>query len=463
MGNKIITEKDFWMCTGGLVPAQLQTTQLTTKKVGDFKYITERDTATSSWIDFSCKKLMLIMALLAVAIALATVATGGAALIAICAAAAGAGAIFGAVLGSLLCGQLAAAARMWLDNKSDLIIQGQKAITGDHQMKCLIFGDTISFAPQIKNWWQAVALGTSNFIGEVLKNMMYGAAIGAGAAVITGGPAVLSQFGLSNIGANWLATWGGAGLGLRGLMGAQSMLGAYGNTGQLTGGDVAKGVFAMEVGTFHAAQNILSGRGTVDDFIGVGLWMLPTPKGNRRAANEETRRPNEETRNEEVKEEETPQARTNEVEAARPEGEHNAFEAEPTQVPGIRDFSSWFDSLTSEQFDAIWANEAARNTIKARIRHPGGLHEWLMVARADVFKGWGVSMGEIKDLRTNTQDVVFTNPPGRHGGQGSTRAHNEILEIIDNSNSYENFRDNLREWADRRLEGGRESLPEGLK
>ncbi len=320
MGNKIITEKDFWTCTGGLVPAQLQTTQLSTKKVGDFKYITIKDTATSSWMDFSCKKLMFVMAMLAVAIALVTVATGGMALIAICAAAAAGGAIFGALIGTLLCGQLAAAARYWMQSKSDMIIQGQQAITGDHKMQCMIFGDIISFAPQIKNWWQAYALGASNFIGEVLKNAMYGAAIGSGAAIITGGPAVLAQFGLSNIGANWLATWAGYGLGLRGLMGAQTILGAYGNTGTVTGGDVLSGAFAMEIGTYHAASNILSGRGTVDDFLGVAMWMMPAPKSNRRGTNEETR-------NEKTREEENAQARINEIEAPAQQGEFNAFES----------------------------------------------------------------------------------------------------------------------------------------
>jgi hypothetical protein len=56
MGNKIITEKDFWICTGGTTPAQLQSTQLTTKKKSGHKYITVADTATSSWIDFGWER-----------------------------------------------------------------------------------------------------------------------------------------------------------------------------------------------------------------------------------------------------------------------------------------------------------------------------------------------------------------------------------------------------------------------
>jgi len=78
MGNKIITEKDFWICTLGTTPAQLQsrqTPQLVKKESGP-KYITVADTATSSWIDFGCKKLMLIMAILAAVVVVFFVATG---------------------------------------------------------------------------------------------------------------------------------------------------------------------------------------------------------------------------------------------------------------------------------------------------------------------------------------------------------------------------------------------------
>ena len=98
MGNKRITEKDFWKCDTGAVPAQLQGTNTTTKKQSGEKYITIQDKATSSWIDFGCTKLMLIYALLAAAvvvIAAMTVATGGAALIALGALAGLAGAAWG--------------------------------------------------------------------------------------------------------------------------------------------------------------------------------------------------------------------------------------------------------------------------------------------------------------------------------------------------------------------------------
>jgi len=328
MGNKIITEKDFWICTGGTTPAQLQTTQLTTKKESGHKYITVADTATSSWIDFGCKKLMWIMAILAAVVVVLVVATGGAALGALIAAGAiagAAGAAFGAVVGALICGQKAAAARKWLTSKPDMIIQGRRAISGDNQMKCMLFGETITFAPHIKNWWQAIALGAANYIGGIMEGMMYGAAIGAAGGVISGGPAVLSQFGVSNVAANWLATWSGWGLGLRGAVTAQSVLGAYGNTGEVTTDDVvSKGIFGMETGTLHSAQNIVSGNGTMTDLIGLGLWFLPAHGRSNEAR--ETRTRTEEARNEEAREEENPQARGNESKAPRRQGEFEAYE-----------------------------------------------------------------------------------------------------------------------------------------
>ena len=325
MGNKIITEKDFWICSGGTTPAQLQTTQLSTKKDSGHKYITVADTATSSWIDFGCKKLMWIMAILAAVIAVAVVATGGLALGAIIAAGAiagAAGAAFGAVVGALICGQKAAAARKWLSSKPDMIIQGRRAISGDNKMTCMLFGETITFAPHIKNWWQAIALGASNYIGGILEGMMWGAAIGAAGGVAAGGTAALGQFGVSNVAANWLATWGGWGLGLRGAVTAQSVLGAYGETGEVTANDVvSKGIFGMETGTLHSAQNIFSGNGTMTDLIGLGLWFLPVSgRGNR------NRTRSEEAKNEKARKEENPQARSSESKAPRRDGKFEAFE-----------------------------------------------------------------------------------------------------------------------------------------
>ena len=200
MGNKIITEKDFWTCTGGLMPTQFQSGQSVAKKKSGEKYITKMDTATVSFADFSCTKLMLIAAILAAVIAVAVVATGGAALIAIGAIAGAAGAAFGAAVGSLLCGQMVAKVRQWLTGKENFKIMGIPTITGDHQMLCPLFGAQISFAPQITTWGQALAKGGANLIGGILEGMMAGALIGTGGALLSGGRAALTSGGLRGLG-----------------------------------------------------------------------------------------------------------------------------------------------------------------------------------------------------------------------------------------------------------------------
>ena len=52
---------------------------------------------------------------------------------------------------------------------------------------------------------------------------------------------------------------------------------------------------------------------------------------------------------------------------------------------------------------------------------------------------------------------------GAHGGAGSTTAHNQILNIIDTSNSYNEFVMRLNDWAKDRLRNGNLDLPAGLK
>lgn len=307
MGNKIITEEDFWICTGGAVPAPFQTTQLSTKKASGHKYITVEDKSTLSWIDFGCRKLMLIMAIIAAVVVVAVVATGGAALavvVAAGAAAGAAGAAYGAVLGALICGQKAAVARKWLNSKRDLIIQGQKAITGDHVMTCAVFGETITFAPQIKNWWQAISLGTANYISGIMEGMLAGGAIGLGGGLLAGGGSAFAAGGLRGLGqaaltalrsmpknllANVVSSFGKAGLAMRGLEGATNVLSSYGSTGRAGVGDFVSGVFGEEVDAYNAVRNIATGNGTWQD--AANLAMLFAPDGGKADANTPTNTP----------------------------------------------------------------------------------------------------------------------------------------------------------------------------
>ncbi|WP_162848531.1 pre-toxin TG domain-containing protein [Paenibacillus nanensis] len=143
------------------------------------------------------------------------------------------------------------------------------------------------------------------------------------------------------------------------------------------------------------------------------------------------------------------------------EGTGNVLDSVPSVKNG--EFNNWFNSLTPDEFDKVWADPKLRDTIKDRLRHPGGLHEWHLVSRADVFKRWGVTSEQIAEMRTLISETKFVNPAGKHGGKGSTKAHNELLEIIDSSTDYDMFRRRLQNWANYRFEGGVDALPDGLK
>lgn len=234
MGNKIITEKDFWMCTTGAVPAQLQSTQLVSNKKTGEKYITVRDKTTSSFIDFGCTKYMLLMAIAAailivaaVVIGVITVATGGLGLVAIGALAGLAGGVLGAVVGSLLCGQKMATQRQWIMPKANFKILEASTITGDCTMICPI-GGTVKFAPNIKSWTEAIGLASLNYVTKLAECAIGGAMVGAALAALGGlftGTATLAMPTFASIGSNIAFTFTGFG----GWMGAGRLLGGIDN------------------------------------------------------------------------------------------------------------------------------------------------------------------------------------------------------------------------------------------
>lgn len=132
-------------------------------------------------------------------------------------------------------------------------------------------------------------------------------------------------------------------------------------------------------------------------------------------------------------------------------------------MPGSKDFAKWFNELSIDEFELAWSTPKLRTIIESRIRYPGGYHEWHLVSRAPIFKRWGVTAEDIAEMRTLTKDVEFVNPVGRHGFDGSGKAHRELLDLIDHSLDYETFKRKLRNWAHYRLNGGIDSLPEGLR
>ncbi|WP_338816674.1 ribonuclease YeeF family protein [Bacillus velezensis] len=143
----------------------------------------------------------------------------------------------------------------------------------------------------------------------------------------------------------------------------------------------------------------------------------------------------------------------------------NVKKPRKTIVPTVKsgEFNNWFNSLTTKQLDELWADKRVRRAIERQLRAPGGMHEWHLVSRAPTFKHWNITAEQIRDLRTAINEVEFVNPVGKHGGLGSTAAHNELLGIIDSSLNYNIFVRRLNNWANYRLKGGVEALPKGLR
>jgi hypothetical protein len=285
--SKLLNDKDFFICTGGMMPTQMQSLQKVALKKDGTKFLVKVDTATTPIMDFSCKKLMLLMAIIAVVVCALTIATGGMALIA----AAAIGGLIGAAVGSLICGHVGAIARTWIGYKKDFKIVGIESLTDSAYMKCAIFQEEIRIAPFIKNWWQAAAVGLTSFAGEMFKCVMVGAAAAGAVVLATEGIGVF----LANAASNYLMTWTtGWGLGLRGAMGVMDGVNQKYINGASTEDAIGSGTGAaltgMERGTASSAYNVATGQGTFEDYTGLLGWGAPIPRANSR-----TRGPGPET------------------------------------------------------------------------------------------------------------------------------------------------------------------------
>jgi hypothetical protein len=275
--SKFLNDKDYFMCTGGIMPAQILSHQVVAGKKDGTKYLTSKDVLTKTTGDFICKKLMLLMAIVAALVAL----TAGAGLAVIIAAAAAAGAA-GAGLGALICGHMAAAARIWMLDKPDVKIGPLQipAVTDKSFMLCSALGtEKITYAPFIKNWWQALMVGVNNFAVEMFKCVMAGAAVAGGAVLLTEGVGAF----FANAASNYLMTWTtGWGLGLRGFMGASDYINQkyVGGASDQEAMDSALGnaAFGMEKGTANSAYNVATGQGKLEDYAGLLAWGAPVGK-----------------------------------------------------------------------------------------------------------------------------------------------------------------------------------------
>ncbi|MBZ0232487.1 MAG: hypothetical protein K8M05_09185 [Deltaproteobacteria bacterium] len=128
--------------------------------------------------------------------------------------------------------------------------------------------------------------------------------------------------------------------------------------------------------------------------------------------------------------------------------------AEHIPPPGPA-FVEWWDSLTAKELNTFLADldrgalTGARKVIAANIRHPGGLHEWLMVKHQQQIKRWGVSLQTVLDARTSTEATIGRH--FKHGSAGSGTMHRQLDALIERSPSFDAFKVRLNEWADREL------------
>ncbi|MBT2621197.1 hypothetical protein [Chryseobacterium sp. ISL-6] len=405
MGHKIITEKDFWMCSSGAMPAQLQGTRKSNKKSSGEVYITVADTATSSWIDFGCTKNMLWAALLtAVAVVVVValiVGTGGVAAIgligmmAIGAAAGVAGGVIAAVDGALKCGQKNATARTWDASKDNLLLTGTPGITGDRTMTCSI-GGVVKFAPEIKSWGHALALGGFNYVTQLAGCALGGAAVGAGGFLVSGlaggslaiaAPTFSSV--LSNVAGSFTGIWGGS----RALFGLNSLANehAYGNVQDA--GDAGAALVNGGVPEIGMGQRIFSGQAHPSDYL-LFLYLLnirtkgPTPIKESNAGgdkdgntpsdkdgntNKEEGQSKEE--NKKTPEDEGVTANKNENEPAQPkkDGKGDAFaESDGKSIPPKKPKPSKPEPGSPEHKAARW--EAYQNNPK--VKNKKSYEEW---------------------------------------------------------------------------------------
>lgn len=306
MGNKRITEKDFWRCSEGNIPTQFQGSYKGQKKAGGEVYIVKADTATVGCLDFGCKKYTMLIALAAAVavVALAvigviTVATGGAALIALGALAGTVGAIVGSVVGGLLCGQKMSSKRKWIEapKQHKTIFQGHPQVTGDWTMTCPI-GGVITFDPRIKSWSQALSLATAGYITDILDGMTKGALVGMGGAAISGigsvgalfsgsGSAIMGNLGratlqgLGRIGTN-LAEGLLLDFGSKSAEATANVLQNYGETGNLNVvDDFASGYVESSLEDLNALNNIRKNGGAYSDWEAAVMLLAPGGGGNR--------------------------------------------------------------------------------------------------------------------------------------------------------------------------------------
>ncbi|UVD79877.1 hypothetical protein NWE55_00880 [Myroides albus] len=156
-------------------------------------------------------------------------------------------------------------------------------------MICPIFGDEISFNPNIKTWTQAYAIGISNFIKGVAEGAMVGGMIAMSGGLISGGGFrslfagggrgfLQGTLNLVKVAPRSLLT--NLRLGITGrntykvLDGTTAYLDTYGTTGEASLDDFKKGVKKSTFTDINAIENIYTTGGTTQDYCALGMLLL---------------------------------------------------------------------------------------------------------------------------------------------------------------------------------------------
>ena len=147
-------------------------------------------------------------------------------------------------------------------------------------------------------------------------------------------------------------------------------------------------------------------------------------------------------------------------------------------VPGdMEAFQAWFDALTYTDFMKFWndvdtpTHQGAKTLIAKGIRFSGftksgtraaGKHEWLKVSQIPKIKQWGLPMDLVHDARTFTSRTA--GKTFKHGGKGSNTMHRALDEMFEVSESLDDFKQLLNDFADREMgRNGRAHLPRDLR
>lgn len=266
--KELFDESHFFMCTGGMKPARFKANQNIAKRE-DGKYYLTVYSLRCKGIDFACRFMALIGAIIAAAMALLMASGVGVILLA-----AILGAAMGAGLGAMMCGDLAAMMRTWVVIKNDAEINGHQLVSnrpGTH-LTCKVFGNQITYAPNVKNEFTALALFAGNIICTGLEGFMYVYAA-RGVGLLVKAP---SKF-ICNFATNYLASLTMKGVAMRTVFAGYSAANAH-YTSPTEGFDKERvGNAALDGGFFieRAAMRLYDGAfndGYKDSITGETNW-----------------------------------------------------------------------------------------------------------------------------------------------------------------------------------------------